>query len=84
MLGDGTTEEGAKPPAPQPQPCQFVVVVSENLESEDILLASKVVKEEVYQRQQDTLVVWTEPTGVDTWHLVSRSRRLQRGVGVPH
>lgn len=65
VLGDGTTEEGAKPPAPQPQPCQFVVVVSENLESEDILLASKVVKEEVYQRQQDTLVVWTEPTGVD-------------------
>lgn len=54
-----------KPQALQPQPCQFVVVVSENLESEDILLASKVVKEEVYQRQQDTLVVWTEPTGVD-------------------
>ncbi|PWZ03147.1 DUF625-domain-containing protein, partial [Testicularia cyperi] len=49
----------------QAQACQFVVVVSENLESEDILLASKVVKEEVYQRQQDTLVVWTEPTGVD-------------------
>ncbi|SJX61231.1 related to PSY2-subunit of protein phosphatase PP4 complex [Sporisorium reilianum f. sp. reilianum] len=54
-----------KAPSTQPQPCQFVVVVSENLESEDILLASKVVKEEVYQRQQDTLVVWTEPTGVD-------------------
>lgn len=51
--------------ASQAQACQFVVVVSENLETEDVLLASKVVKEEVYQRQQDTLVVWTEPSGVD-------------------
>ncbi|TKY84972.1 hypothetical protein EX895_006052 [Sporisorium graminicola] len=70
ILGAATSEDaptaGAqKAPTTQPQPCQFVVVVSENLESEDILLASKVVKEEVYQRQQDTLVVWTEPTGVD-------------------
>lgn len=63
VLGNGSSEEGAQ--KAQPQPCQFVVVVSENLENEDILLASKVVKEEVYQRQQDTLVVWTEPTGVD-------------------
>ncbi|PWN50122.1 DUF625-domain-containing protein [Violaceomyces palustris] len=45
--------------------CRFVVVVSESLDSDDILLASKVVKEDVYQRQQDTLVVWTEPNGVD-------------------
>ncbi|SPO22530.1 related to PSY2 - subunit of protein phosphatase PP4 complex [Ustilago trichophora] len=64
ILGNGTGPEAAQKPT-QPQPCQFVVVVSEKLESEDILLASKVVKEEVYQRQQDTLVVWTEPTGVD-------------------
>ncbi|EST06248.1 protein of unknown function DUF625 [Kalmanozyma brasiliensis GHG001] len=63
ILGGVNGEAGAS--KAQPQPCQFVVVVSENLESEDILLASKVVKEEVYQRQQDTLVVWTEPTGVD-------------------
>ncbi|KAJ1032654.1 hypothetical protein NDA16_000677 [Ustilago loliicola] len=66
VLANGNGEQGAqKAASTQPQPCQFVVVVSENLESEDILLASKVVKEEVYQRQQDTLVVWTEPTGVD-------------------
>lgn len=70
ILGATAGEDDAaaatqKAQATQAQPCQFVVVVSENLESEDILLASKVVKEEVYQRQQDTLVVWTEPTGVD-------------------
>ncbi|SPO21724.1 related to PSY2 - subunit of protein phosphatase PP4 complex [Ustilago trichophora] len=64
ILGNGSGPDPSQKPT-QPQPCQFVVVVSENLESEDILLASKVVKEEVYQRQQDTLVVWTEPTGVD-------------------
>lgn len=64
VLSNGTSEDAAQKPS-QAQPCQFVVVVSENLESEDILLASKVVKEEVYQRQQDTLVVWTEPTGID-------------------
>nr|CDI52086.1 conserved hypothetical protein [Melanopsichium pennsylvanicum 4] len=64
ILGSITGQDAATKSS-QPQPCQFVVVVSENLESEDILLASKVVKEEVYQRQQDTLVVWTEPTGVD-------------------
>ncbi|SYW78385.1 related to PSY2 - subunit of protein phosphatase PP4 complex [Ustilago bromivora] len=66
VLTNGNGEQGATNAASTPpQPCQFVVVVSENLGSEDILLASKVVKEEVYQRQQDTLVVWTEPTGVD-------------------
>lgn len=65
-VGEGAAAAAAqKAQAMQPQSCQFVVVVSENLESEDILLASKVVREEVYQRQQDTLVVWTEPTGVD-------------------
>ncbi|KAN0060642.1 Platinum sensitivity protein [Thecaphora frezii] len=47
------------------RPCQFVVVVSENLDTDDVLLASKVVREEVYQRQQETLVVWTEPGGAD-------------------
>ncbi|CDU24430.1 related to PSY2-subunit of protein phosphatase PP4 complex [Sporisorium scitamineum] len=63
--GEDAATGAQKAQSTQPQPCQFVVVVSENLESEEILLASKVVKEEVYQRQQDTLVVWTEPTGVD-------------------
>ncbi|EPQ30255.1 uncharacterized protein PFL1_02371 [Pseudozyma flocculosa PF-1] len=58
--GLGHREGGVKE-----RPCQFVVVVSENLETEDVLLASKVVREEVYQRQQETLVVWTEPGGAD-------------------
>lgn len=43
----------------------YMVVVSETLDTDDILLQSKVVKEDVYQRQQDTLVVWTEPSGLD-------------------
>lgn len=43
----------------------YVLVVSENLDSDDLLLKARVVKEDVYQRQQDTLVVWTEPDGTD-------------------
>lgn len=43
----------------------YVLVVSENLESDDLLLKARVVKDDVYQRQQDTLVVWTEPDGTD-------------------
>lgn len=58
------TEEGAEAPANQGA-LRYMVVVSEDLETADYLLRSKVVKEDVYQRQQDTLVVWTEPTGED-------------------
>ncbi|MCO5598655.1 hypothetical protein L7F22_052752 [Adiantum nelumboides] len=43
----------------------YVLVVSENLDSDDLLLKARVVKDDVYQRQQDTLVVWTEPDGTD-------------------
>lgn len=43
----------------------FMLVVSEDLGTEDLLLKTRVVKEDVYQRQQDTLVVWTEPDGTD-------------------
>ncbi|UZJ55095.1 hypothetical protein CBS101457_004415 [Exobasidium rhododendri] len=43
----------------------FMLVVSEDLDKEDLLLKTRVVKEDVYQRQQDTLVVWTEPDGTD-------------------
>ena len=39
------------------------------VESEDqpnrMLLETKIVKDDGYQKQQDTLIVWTEPTGVD-------------------
>ena len=43
----------------------FMLVVSEALGEEELLLKTRVVKEDVYQRQQDTLVVWTEPDGTD-------------------
>lgn len=43
----------------------FMLVVSESLGNEELLLKTRVVKEDVYQRQQDTLVVWTEPDGTD-------------------
>jgi protein phosphatase-4 regulatory subunit 3 len=43
----------------------YVLVVSEGLDSDDLLLKARVVKDDVYQRQQDTLVVWTEPDGTD-------------------
>lgn len=43
----------------------FFLIVSPNLDSEDIMLRSRVVKDDVYQLQQDTLVVWTEPDGTD-------------------
>ncbi|KAI9804447.1 MAG: hypothetical protein M1825_001346 [Sarcosagium campestre] len=40
-----------------------------HVESEDtperILLETKISKDDMYQKQQDTLIVWTEPNGVD-------------------
>lgn len=42
----------------------FILVRSEENEAE-ILLRSKIVRDDVYQKQQDTLIVWTEPNGVD-------------------
>lgn len=43
----------------------YVLVVNENLDTDELLLKTKVVRDDVYQRQQDTLVVWTEPDGTD-------------------
>lgn len=53
------TGEGDDPPQ------KYMLVISPVLASDDILLCSPVVKDDVYQRQQDTLVVWTEPDGSD-------------------
>ena len=30
-----------------------------------MLLETRIVKDDSYQKQQDTLIVWTEPTGID-------------------
>lgn len=46
-------------------PLPYYLIVSPSLDTEEILLKSRVVKEDVYQKQQDTLVVWTEPDGTD-------------------
>lgn len=46
-------------------PAKYMLVVSETLDTSDILLCAPVVKDDVYQRQQDTLVVWTAPDGSD-------------------
>ena len=58
-LGAVEDAENAKDDAP------YMVVVSDNLDSEEFLLRTSVAKEDVYQRQQDTLIVWTEPSGTD-------------------
>ncbi|KAI3614734.1 hypothetical protein CBS9595_004005 [Malassezia furfur] len=46
-------------------PSKYMLVIDERLDTDDYLLSSPVVKDDVYQRQQDTLVVWTEPDGSD-------------------
>ncbi|WFC97518.1 Platinum sensitivity protein [Malassezia yamatoensis] len=46
-------------------PEKYMLVVSERMDSDEYLLCSPVIKDDVYQRQQDTLVVWTEPDGSD-------------------
>jgi len=42
----------AADPTPAEQNVQYVVVVSESLDTDDVLLKSRVVREDVYQRQQ--------------------------------
>ncbi|CAG8474974.1 1937_t:CDS:10 [Acaulospora morrowiae] len=42
----------------------YIVVHSEE-DSTSVLLRSQILKDQEYQKQQDTLVVWTEPTGMD-------------------
>ena len=44
---------------------EYMVVVSESLETDDYLLHAPVIKEDVYQRQHDTLMVWTDLEGQD-------------------
>ncbi|KAL4401189.1 Platinum sensitivity protein [Malassezia pachydermatis] len=46
-------------------PHEYMLVAQESLDSNDVLLNAPVIKEDVYQRQQDTLVVWTELDGSD-------------------
>ncbi|CAO1623398.1 unnamed protein product [Sympodiomycopsis kandeliae] len=46
-------------------PFPYFLIVSQDLSTDAIMLKSRVVKEDVYQKQQETLVVWTEPDGTD-------------------
>lgn len=57
--------EPAEHAAEATEPSTYMLVVSTQLDTDDYLLRSPVVKDDVYQRQQDTLVVWTEPDGTD-------------------
>lgn len=41
----------------------FVLSVTAEAEHESLLLNSIIVKDDVYRRQQETLIVWTEPDG---------------------
>ncbi|CAO1624116.1 unnamed protein product [Parajaminaea phylloscopi] len=61
--GDEDEDEFSGPGEKGPWP--YHLIVSPTLEAEEILLKTRVVKEDVYQKQQDTLVVWTEPDGTD-------------------
>lgn len=59
VLGDVAAQPGDSDEA-------YTLVIDESLGTDDaLLLCSPVVKDDVYQRQQDTLVVWTEPDGTD-------------------
>lgn len=43
----------------------YMVVVSDTLDADEYLLHAQVSKDDVYQRQQETLIVWTDPSGTD-------------------
>lgn len=60
LAGDGEIE-----PNPDNGPFPYFLIVSQDLNTDAIMLKSRVVKEDVYQKQQETLVVWTEPDGTD-------------------
>lgn len=62
-VADANASEGAQDDDAQPQ--EYMLVVSESLSSDDFLLHAPVIKEDVYQRQQETLVVWTGLDGTD-------------------
>ena len=44
---------------------QYIIVVSAQFQPEEVLLCTRVSRDDIYQRQQDTLIVWTEPGGKD-------------------
>lgn len=46
-------------------PQEYILVVSESLNTDDYILDAPVIKDDVYQRQHDTLVVWTDLEGYD-------------------
>ncbi|KAK0547392.1 Platinum sensitivity protein [Tilletia horrida] len=57
---DTTPMSGSKP-----LESEYVIVVSEDLNTDDVILKSRVLRDDVYQRQAETLVVWTEADGTD-------------------
>ncbi|PKI82928.1 Platinum sensitivity protein [Malassezia vespertilionis] len=59
----GDVADAAAPVLDAPQ--SYMLVVRASLDTDDFILCSPVAEEDVYQRQQDTLVVWTEPDGTD-------------------
>lgn len=66
ILPIGSEGEGAEgTPAETAGPFPYFLIVSQDLSTDAIMLKSRVVKEDVYQKQQETLVVWTEPDGTD-------------------
>ncbi|ORY83878.1 component of IIS longevity pathway SMK-1-domain-containing protein [Protomyces lactucae-debilis] len=60
------TDAPQSPPSPAPPPRQqaYFLVKSEELK-DTILLESKILKEDLYQIQQNTLIVWQEVDGTD-------------------
>lgn len=52
------------PPSAPDTPDARIVVVSED-DANRTLLETRIFKDESYQKQQDTLIVWTEQNGVD-------------------
>ncbi|OQO10954.1 hypothetical protein B0A48_05209 [Cryoendolithus antarcticus] len=62
--GTGFCSGQLQPQSPAENPEAHVVVLSED-EPERMLLETKITKDDGYQKQQDTLIVWTESNGVD-------------------
>lgn len=41
------------------------IFVESEEQPDKVLLETRIIKDDIYQKQQDTLIVWTEPNGVD-------------------
>lgn len=65
LLPVGSEDESESDANPDRGPFPYFLIVSQDLNTDAIMLKSRVVKEDVYQKQQETLVVWTEPDGTD-------------------